>query len=78
MSYIPEVDDYVIWSKGVEGWVYFKCAEYVTIEVSTALKDPEDYGNCPIHKKTRVLVLCYRSQWKELTYVKTRESKYEE
>jgi len=78
MIYNPKVNDYVTWTKGVEGWVYFKCNEYITIETSTSLKDPEDYDHCPIHKKTRLLVLCFRSQWEELSYVKTRSSKYEE
>jgi hypothetical protein len=78
MSYTPKVNDYVKWTKSVEGWVYFKCNDYITIEDSTTPKDPENLAHCPIHKKTRVLVLCFRNQWKELIYVKTRESKYEE
>jgi hypothetical protein len=78
MSYTPKVNDYVTWTKGVEGWVYFKCKDYITIEDSTTPKDPENLADCPIHKKTRVLVLCFHEQWKELIYVKTRASKYEE
>ena len=78
MSYRPEVNDYVKWSKGVEGWVYFKCNEYITIEQSVKPKDCENFKACCLHKNERVLVLCYHSQWNELTYVKSRKSKYEE
>ena len=74
MSYDPQVNDYVIWAKGVEGWVYFKCNEYVTIERSVRPKDIENYKACSLHKNERVLVLCYRSQWKELKYIKSRKS----
>ena len=31
--YDPKVNDYVVWDKGLsgsdEGWVYFKCEEYI-------------------------------------------------
>ena len=77
MNYEPQVNDYVKWSKGVEGWVYFKCNQYVTIEVSVRPKDCENYQACILHRNERVLVLCYHNQWKELVYVKSRESKYE-
>ena len=78
MSYTPEVNDYVIWTKGVEGWVYFKDKEYITIEQSVRPKDEVNYQCCPIHANERVLVICYPEQWKELTYVRSRESIYEE
>ncbi len=78
MSYIPEVNDYVIWKKGVEGWVYFKDNEYITIEASVRPKDKENLRAAPFHTNNRLLVLCYKQQWKELVYVKSRESKYEE
>lgn len=79
MSYIPEVNDYVIWSKekNVEGWVYFKCKEYITIEVFVKPKDEENYKDCPIHQNERILVLCFRDQWDSLQYIKKRESIYE-
>jgi hypothetical protein len=32
MSYQPCVNDYVVWTRGIEGWVYFKHEEYITIE----------------------------------------------
>jgi hypothetical protein len=78
MSYEPQVNDYVQWTKGVEGWVYFKDKEYITIEQSVRPKNNENYLACSIHRNERVLVLCYPNQWKELVYIKSRESVYEE
>jgi len=78
MTYIPKVNDYVIWTKDVEGWIYFADKEYVTIEHGVRPKNKINYECCPIHANERVLVLCYPEQWKELTYVKSRESVYEE
>lgn len=75
MSYTPNVNDYVIWNdKRLQGWVYFKDSAYITIETQVWPKDPEDLPNGTHHKNDRVLVLCYRNQWKELEYVKSRES----
>jgi hypothetical protein len=78
--YIPQVNDYVIWNDGkcVEGWVYFKDEKYVTIEVCVRPKDYINYEACSIHRNERLLVLCYHSQWKELMYVRSRESVHEE
>lgn len=78
MTYEPKVNDYVKWTKGVEGWVYFKSKEYVTIEYSVRPKDEQNYLACSIHKNERVLVICYHNQWKQLEYVRSRQSKYEE
>ena len=78
MNYEPKVNDYVKWTKDVEGWVYFKDKEYITIEVAVRLKDEQNYIACSIHRNERVLVLCYSTQWSELKYVKSRKSKYEE
>lgn len=78
MTYEPKVNDYVKWTKGVEGWVYFKCEEYVTIEYSVRPKDELNYRACSIHANERLLVICYRNQWKQLEYVRSRKSKYEE
>lgn len=78
MSYEPHVNDYVTWTKGVEGWVYFKDKEYITIEQSVRPKDVENYSACQLHKNERLLILCYRSQWQELTYIKSRKSTHEE
>lgn len=76
--YEPEVNDYVEWTKGVEGWVYFKDRAYITIEVSVRPKDCINYQACSIHRNERLLVLCYKNQWKELKYITSRESIYED
>lgn len=78
MSYDPQVNDYVKWKPHIEGWVYFKGKEYITIEIGVKPKDKENYKACSIHRNDRLMVLCYHSQWKELEYVKSRESIYEE
>jgi hypothetical protein len=78
MIYTPQVNDYVVWSKGIEGWVYFKSKEYITIEASVRPKDSINYHAAPIHANNRLLILCYSNQWNELQYVKSRESIYEE
>ena len=76
--YEPQVNDYVLWKDHIEGWVYFKDQQYITIESWVRPKTQENYNACSIHKNNRLLVLCYRNQWDELTYVKSRESVYEE
>ncbi len=73
MSYEPQVDDYVIWKEHIQGWVYFKDKQYLTIEILVRPKNQENYKHCSLHRNERVLVLCYPHQWKELTYVKTRK-----
>lgn len=78
MSYIPKVNDYVIWKSNLEGWIYFKSKEYITIEIGVKPKDKENYEACSLHRNDRLMVLCYHNQWKELTYVKSRESVYAE
>jgi hypothetical protein len=79
MTYTPNINDYVEWkTKGQEGWVYFRCEDYITIETYVWEKDQENYEDCPIHRMDRVLVLCYHYQWNELTYIKSRKSVYEE
>lgn len=77
-TYEPQVNDYVEWTKDVEGWVYFKCDEYITIEYSVRPKDEANLECCPIHRNERLLVICYHNQWKELKYIKSRTSIYEE
>jgi hypothetical protein len=76
--YEPQVNDYVYWNDRVEGWVYFKDEEYITIEIGVKPKDDENYQACSIHRNDRLLVLCFADQWNELTYVKSRDSRYEE
>jgi hypothetical protein len=78
MKYEPQINDYVKWTKDVEGWVYFKDKEYITIEVLVRPKNKDNYRACALHRNERVLVLCYHCQWKELEYVKSRKSKHEE
>ena len=77
-NYIPKVNDFVEWTKGVEGWVYFRDDEYITIEYIVRPKDQVNYHACPIHANERLLVVCYKEDWKQLKYVKSRESVYEE
>ena len=70
--YVPEVDDYVVWKQkhfNDEGWVYFKCSSYITIEVGTKDK-PDEVVN--LHKKTHILVVCQSQYWNKLEYVKNR------
>jgi len=71
--YEPQVDDYVKWNDRVEGWVYFKDKEYITIEVSVRPKNEQNYQACSLHRNERLLVLCYSDQWSQLEYVKRRE-----
>ncbi len=78
MSYIPEVNDYVLWNKGIEGWVYFKDVQYITIESNVRPKDDVNYEAAPFHANNRLLVICFKDQWKELTYIRSRESVHEQ
>jgi hypothetical protein len=76
MIYLPQVNDYVKWEDNLEGWVYFKCENYITIEQSVQLKSPENYQACPLHRNERLLVLCYQDHWNELERVGYRKDKY--
>ena len=78
MNYEPQVNDFVVWTKGVGGWVYFKCEDYITIEHSVRPKDELNLVCCPIHRNERLLVICYKEQWNQLEYIKSRTSIYEE
>ena len=78
MNYEPQVNDYVKWTKGVGGWVYFKDKEYITIEYNVRPKDEINIECCPIHRNERLLVICYKEQWEELEYITSRKSIYEE
>jgi hypothetical protein len=79
MKYYPQVNDYVKWNdgKGVEGWVYFACNEYITIERLVRPKDCENYEACCLHANERLLVLCYSDQWHKLVFIKKRTSVHE-
>ncbi len=76
--YVPKVNDYVIWDRGVhgkdEGWVYFYGEEYITIETGVRPKPKEtlDCKSSNRHKMIHTLLLCYSHQWKDLQYVKSR------
>ena len=77
LTYSPQVNDYVIWNKGshsVEGWVYFKCPEYITIETKVWPKRPEDAPQGTFHRNERVLVICYVQFWNDLSYIQSRPS----
>ena len=75
--YMPQVNDYVVWDKGEygidEGWVYFICDEYITIETSVKPKPKCQYSVNERHKFIHTLLLCYSHNWKELKYIKSRE-----
>ncbi len=70
-----------------EGWVYFKGdpvepkkgfsdqARYITIETAVFDKPAEQLRDSPLHKKTHSLLLCYEQHWKDLKFVRKRESK---
>ncbi len=72
-----------------EGWVYFKApkfedkkgfntpARYITIETSVRDKPKEQLedGHRTLHKKIHTLLLCYEHQWKDLKFVKRRQTK---
>ena len=78
--YDPKVNDYVVWDKGLsgsdEGWVYFQCEEYITIETGVRPKPPEqlDCGTSNPHKMIHTLLVCHHSAWKDLQYIKSRKS----
>ena len=73
-----------------QGWVYFKGdpvepkkgfstpARYITIETGVRDKPKEqlDCKSTSNHSKVHTLLLCYESQWKEIKFVKRRESKH--
>ena len=76
--YIPKVDDYVILDRGKygkdEGWVYFCCEAYITIETSVKPRPNCEYSTKPPkHRNIHTLLLCHAPSWKELQYVKTRK-----
>lgn len=67
--YEPEVNDYVTWERNkLKGWVYFKCDQYITIEIMT--KPITD--RLSIHKFNHVCILCFPQYYHELNYITTR------
>lgn len=76
-TYTPQLNDYVIWNKGkysVEGWVYFKDKEYITIETKVWPKPVEDQPMGTFHRNERVVIVCYPEYWKDLQYIQSRPS----
>ena len=73
-----------------EGWIYFvsqltedkkgfrSTSQYLTIEVGVKKKPECQYDKNNPHKFIHILLLCYESQWKELTFVKKRKSQYDD
>ena len=74
-EYTPIVDDYVKW-KDIEGWVYYKGDEYITIEVGVKDKPKCEYTKEEKHKKIHCLVVCQTWFWDELEYVKNRRPQH--
>ena len=76
MTYTPQVDDYVRWTRKNgsvdEGWVYFKCDETISIEIGVKDKPHCQYTKNEKHKKIHCCVVCYPQYWHELEYVKNR------
>jgi hypothetical protein len=77
MKYDPKVNDYVKWKSDLKGWVYFKCSNYITLEILVRPKDSENYKASPIHANNRVLLLCYEDEWENLEYVQSRSFLHE-
>ena len=73
-SALVHVSMIIIWHTTpiLTGWVYFVSEHYITIEIGVKCKDDENIADCPIHKKTHCLVLCFPDKWEELEYVKNR------
>ena len=76
--YKPSLNDYVQWTNGVQGWVYFVDKDYITIETNVFPKDEQNIQACSLNRNYRVLVLCYPEQWKELECLGYRTDKYSE
>ena len=77
-EYEPQVNDYVIWDKmgsenNDEGWVYFKCEEYITIETGIKPKPHDEYTKHDKHKYIHTLLLCPHQFWGQLKYVRSRK-----
>ena len=79
--YEPRVNDYVLWKRSVgfeiEGWVYYKDKDYITIEINVKPKPDDDLIHSQFHRNERTLVICYRDSWKELRHIKSRRSVYD-
>lgn len=76
MKYTPQINDYVQW-KSNEGWVYFVCESYITIEIGTKHKRSEQLINGTPHQKDHILLVCPNYHWEELKCIRRRESIYD-
>jgi len=79
-EYEPQVDDYVIWDKmdseyNDEGWVYFKCEDYITIETGIKPKPRCELAHSK-HRYIHTLLVCPSHFWHEIKYVKSREKEH--
>ena len=79
-EYEPQVDDYVIWDKigterNDEGWVYFKCEDYITIETGIKPKPPCQLAQSK-HRYIHTLLVCQCDYWHQLKFVKSREKQH--
>ena len=72
-TYKPNLNDRVKF-KEHEGWVYFVCEEYITIEIG--VKEKYCKLSDHLHKMNHILLVCYRQDWNKLEYIRTRKSKY--
>jgi len=70
-DYKPRLDDYVQY-RNIEGWIYFVCPEYITIEIGTKDKTEKQLKTGTHHRKDHILVLCYSQYWNELKYIRSR------
>ena len=76
-----QVNDYVKWHHNNlcdEGWVYFKCDDYITIEIGVKPKPYCSIVKNKLHCNDHILVVCQSQFWDELEYIKTRETKDED
>jgi len=71
--YEPCENDYIRW-RDQEGWVYFKCEDYITIEI--LVRDKPCSLSDHLHKKDHLLLVCYKQYWDEIIYKRTRQSRY--
>ena len=71
--YDPQINDYVKWND-IEGWVYFKSDDYITIEVAVKPKPNCDVAHHHLHRNFHCCVVCFPYNFSELTYVKSRQS----
>ena len=79
-EYEPQIADYVIWDKigsqdNDEGWVYFKCEDYITIETGIKPKPPCQLAQSK-HRYIHTLLVCQCDYWHQLKFVKSREKQH--